>query len=368
MKDSLKTDTLAFQLARPGMTCRDLSAIPLQLVAAQCAAFRKSSSVGEYLGDTLSEPSRGDPQTDAIMFYMSNHAVSVIRSKVHPLQPLGPLKPIMEDYAYTLGVMVPRMFFYLLLICTRESRHVKNDHGSSFVTTMTQKYGPDYWSWTNTLRGQSSQGAAESFLTKPPNLKLGKYVCFLADLFNQGHFSSAFGGPAWGKIAELLRDFVIGKLTPEMMLDTAFTLAHNTAPIFNKGMLYSDWNSELYKILDIQRSGQIPKYVSSEKKHTQGHGWPRLLKFYETCAELMPSEFVGYVDYFAVEELGATKSYPQEKALQVQKYGAPAKFKAKQTLEMLKAQQAADQAAQEAKQYVTLHPGCKVKILESERA
>ena len=61
-------------------------------------------------------------------------------------------------------------------------------------------------------------------------------------------------------MTDCLVRFVSGEFSAEMMLDTVWTLAHNGGPIFNKGQFYACTANAL-RILDVQRSGQIPEAV-----------------------------------------------------------------------------------------------------------
>jgi len=129
---------------------------------------------------------------------------------------------------------------------------------------------------------------------------------------------SSYGGKPWGHIADTLKKLVLGETSPEMFTDTAWTLAHNNGPMFNKGMLYKQYTQSLYKILDVQRSGQIPQLV----REGGVDGITSVVKnVYENCAKVFPEEFSGHVDWFKVEALGALHHYPNEKAKQEQKYG-----------------------------------------------
>lgn len=365
MQFSLQPDTLAFQMARPGNVPRDMSDASVYHIAKKARVLMECPSIGHFtLGDDSAKPCVS-PEGDALRFYMLNHAMAKVRLACHPLQSLGAYLPVVEAYNLALSSLSTRMFFYLLLICTRESRHAKSSGDSPQGKELIKKYGIDCWTFTETLKGLSPLPAANKFMASPPNVALGPYVRYLADLFNTCSFGSAFGGSKWGAIAELLRDFVIGKLSAEMMLDTAFTLAHNTAPIFNKSMLFDMYTSELAKILDVQRSGQIPQYVASSPTIGQ---W--LKPTLHVCRSALQGDFAEgvYVDWYLVEELGALNSYPTEKAAQTKLYGAPAKHKAKLAVEQLKKEQAAVKATQEAKSLVTLYPGCTVKVVERDYA
>lgn len=365
MKFSLRPDTLAFQLSRPGVTLRPMLSVPVSFVSAQIGAFREATDMAQFVGckGPLGKP-MGDPEHDAITFYMLNHAVATVRQRLHVYEPLGQYLPILVLYHQYLALLSTRMFFYLMLICTRESRHI-HDLDTPTFSLMGAKYGQGCIIFNKMIKGKGSDGAAQALISSPPKADLGDYTAYLADNFNMGHYSGGYGGKAWGKVAEVLRDFVHGKLSAEMMMDTAFTLCHNNGPIFNKGMLFSSYTEQIYKILDVQRSGQIPQYVN---QHLQDFGLANTTLFQE-CKAILGNDFIGqgYVDWFVVEELGALKSCTQEQKIQVANYGYPTKFKAKLEAESLKKKLAAEQAEKLAKKSVTIHPGCIVQKVEVVR-
>lgn len=263
----------------------------------------------------------GSPEVDALVFYMLNHAVSVITQKTHPYASLWKLGPVVELYREQLAIRSTRMFFYLLLICTRESRHAKNSHSDPVMQGLSSKYGSDILDFWNSIKGSGSSGAADKLMKYPPDVLLGNYVRFIQELFYKGSFSGGYGGKAWGKVTDCLVDYVTGKFSAEMMMDTAFTLCHNNGPIFNKGMLFDTYSHEIYKILDVQRSGQIPVMIAN--KETSFHNNPVVSSLMSVVRKVLPDIFEGWVDWYKVESLGSLKKYPQQKADQLKLHGAP---------------------------------------------
>lgn len=318
MKQSLAQDTLAFQIGvRPALQFRDQSAVPLQQVVKAMKGFFALSNLYEWAypithkGPVASEPLEGYPEVDALQFYMLNHAVSLIGQRCHPLQPLGQYLPIVERYHQELSLRTARMFYYLLLICTREARHEKH---SAACAALQQKYGIPK-SFQQSFP-DSSGSAMDYMVDNAPAIALGPFTEFLAAQFYKGSYSSSFGGKAWGAVADCLRDFVLGKTTAEMMMDTAFTLCHNGGPIFNKGMLYHHHdNSALSKILDVQRSGQIPQLVAANELGKFTGAGP-VKQCWSVCRSVLGEVFDGEVDWFKVEQLGALGTYTAEKQAQ----------------------------------------------------
>lgn len=318
MNKSLTHDTLAYQVGvRPALQFRDMSATPLKQVVAAMNEFFALSNVYDWIGaGGLTDEKVEHPEVDALVFYMLNHAVSLIRQKRHPLEPLGEFLPILESFHREMAVRSARMFYYLLLICARESRHEQN---GSKMEALYKEYGFKLKQFQHSFP-DSHNTAVKYFTENCPDLPLGRFTEYLSKQFYCGSYGSSFGGEAWGKVTDTLNDFVHGRITAEMMMDTAFTLAHNTGPIFNKAMLFHcQDNAALQKILDVQRSGQIPQLVAqgAMPKYTANE---RVVALYTQCVQVLP-EFAGHVDWVKVEALGAVGSYASEKAAQFKHFG-----------------------------------------------
>lgn len=358
MKQSLNHDTLAYQLGmRPALQFRDMRSLPLQPIVANITALLAQKDIYSVVSDDYADSEKvcGNPERDAVVFYMLNHAVSLVRQRCHVYEPLGAYMPLMEAYHVELAARASRMFSYLLLICTRESRHDKASSTSSEYKALISKYGSKITDFHKGLKGLSSSGAADKVQASPPDATIGAYTSFLSDVFYKGTYSSGYGGKAWGAVADVLRDFVHGKLTAEMMMDTSFTLCHNNGPIFNKGMLFDTYSPEIYKILDVQRSGQIPQLVASGGVTVSKNS--KVQSLWNTCVDLLGDTFSGHVDWFLVEELGALKSYSTEQAQQVAKYGHPSKFKAKLAAEAAKAEAKSAAQLAQLKSQIEIFPG-----------
>lgn len=318
---SLKKSCLAYQLGvRPAIQRISMVNVKVPVIV---DALNRVLSTGKVAktSEGVSVDAVGCPEVDALTFYMMNHAVSVIRSNHHPLQELGDALEVLEAYHNALIPMATRMFLYLLVICTRESRHTKDDKHGPVLGLLRQQHGDAIADFHWSLRGLSSSSAVEKLQNSPPDASLGSYTQFLYDVFKQGKYNNSYGGKAWAAVAKVLMDYVHGILSAEMMLDTAFTLAHNNGPIFNKGVLFDHYTSELIKILDVQRSGQVPKMVGNGETSFKSNG--DLKKLWTLCEVHAKNDFNGYVDWYLVESLGSIHKYHNEKSSQDQKHGAP---------------------------------------------
>lgn len=297
--------TLAEHCKRPLKVLRDLSATPVPATVGRLNYFMQIKPTGMSVV----------PEHEALRFYMMNHAFACLQDRFDPEEPMPTeFNTIANSYFEESGESTARAFYYLLLICTRESRHVKN--AEVVRPALNAKHGSGFMSFNDTIRGKDSLTAAEIFRKSPPDMPLGRFTNGLVDVFNTGHYNGGYGGKKWGVVAKVLTDFVWGKITPEMMMDTVWTLAHNNGPIFNKGMLYAGHTThELLTILDVQRSGQIPQLVNDCElgapwisKITTHH--KNLRKYVATT---LGGEFNAHVDWDVVEKLGSVKQYHDQK-------------------------------------------------------
>ena len=311
------TDTLAYHMARPLVTSRDASDVPCQSVAWRVKDFMKQD-----------QDSGTKPERDAMWFYCLNHGMALLKQELHPLQPMtADEKDFVDSYHRLIGPKAVRAFYYLLLICTRESRHVQNI--SKLKAAIEKKFGLACYEFIRSIQNSSSTGAYQTFLDSPPAIGIGPYVQSLQYVFYNGYFPSGFGGPAWGKVADCLVSFVTGEYTPEIMLDTIWTLCHNNGPIFNKGMLYGTHSSRLTMLLDIQRSGQIPESVIEpveDLKHWIAHGMTERVKW---LRQRFPGKIGSYVDWEKVHALGSVNKYHVMLKVQQAKHGLSPEEKAK---------------------------------------
>ncbi len=350
---SLEKDTLAYQLkSRPGTLYRDMGDVKVASVAKAVTQFMNLD--GEK--DTK-------PEVDALWFYLTNHAVADVRARFDEHEPLGNFLPLIEEYHKVLNLKTVRMFYYLLMICTRESRHM---HGDTIKSDLGLSINLPFKKFIDKIAGNGSDGVIDKFKNGPPDMKIGDFTRGLVHCFDNGSWSHGYGGKKWGKVAHCLNEFVHGRYSAEMMMDTAFTLSHNNGPIFNKGMMYTNYNkAQLLKILDVQRSGQIPQMVASgESLYVHADH----VLFQEKAGELLGASFKGYVDWYLVEDLGSENNYPVEKDAQKKQHGLPASIQKKQMQEqkvkLMKEMQEAKKKADEEAEWLIVMPGVKVKKIE----
>ena len=353
-------DTLAYYGSRSLCANRDMSFV-------QCSAVAKAISANMNAKDFKMSV----PEQHALWFYFMNHGKSVIAQKYHPLEPLGAFdKDFVERYHKYSNDMAIRAFYYMLLICIRETRHVYNP--ANLTSGIAHQFGMESAQFNLAISNSGSVGAYKRFLQFPPKACIGDFVKSLRHIFYKGNFSLGFGGPAWGKVADCLCNFVVGTYSAEVMLDTVWTLCHNNGAIFNKGMFYGQYTHTLYRILDIQRSGQIAEACMSDPA-IDPFVTVALIESINGFKIAHPGAFGAYVDWYAVEAHGAVHGpYPNEKKQQAQQHGLGEKHIAMMTaLEKNKMADAAVKAqlkANFAKTHFEYWPGQYAPIKQEPKA
>lgn len=298
-----KSPTLSWFSESPFLRPINLGSTPCEILAINCKAYL----------DALEQ--QESPERAALDFYCMNHLMAVVKAGFTPNEQLPDWALEVADvYRKVIERQGNRMLYYMVLITTRESRHVKSSTSSSIWDTVIKKYGKACKSFNQTIKGMGSTGAAEKFMAEPPKSELGNYISCLTYLFDHGDFSGGYGGKPWGQIARTLEQAITGHTSLEVMLDTAYTLAHNNGPMFNKGMLYEHYGHALYKILDVQRSGQIPELIRSG--HLSIKPSADVLSALGSLVEEKPKLFDIEVDWQKVKDLGALKDYSSEIAKQ----------------------------------------------------
>lgn len=265
------------------------------VVSARCKYFRNHLS-------------KKSPEVEAARFYALNQLVAVISANYAPKERLPEeLQRVVETYSIELARQGTRMFTYMMLITTRESRHASISDSDWWKKVKEPAKMKKFWS---SIKGNGSDGAVDKFFSDPPAMSLGSYTEALVKIFAEAGFSKGYGGMPWANIASCLNQFVQGNTSLEIMVDTAYTLAHNNGPMFNKGMLYHMYSDTIYRVLDIQRSGQVVEAILNTELKVDTDS--ELYLMCEAVRSKFPEAIGECVDWIKVKELGAVKSYTDE--------------------------------------------------------
>lgn len=292
----LPRNTLAHYNAAPQVHLHNLSDVQVSVFSASTLAYRQTCGLAA-------------PQDEAVTFYALNHCVSVIRKSYTAHEPLPEwAQKILTTYTDICVKQGERMLHYILSITVREMRHLKSGPSSALWTALDTLHGGVASAF---IRDISSNGgeevAVKKYMQSPPgNLTVGAFTRALSYAFHHGNWSPSYGGPAWGGITDALISMIDGTTSMEMLVDTGYTLAHNTAPIFNKMMMYTSPDSTLLTILDVQRAGQLPEVLLAGEKLGIKQT-PEALEAVTVLKAHKPEEFKGYVDWVLVDSLRPAK-------------------------------------------------------------
>lgn len=303
------------------------------------------------------------PESEALWFYGLNNAVALIAAHRDQYEPLAqPELSIVKAYYDVNTRNTVRAFYYLLICCIREARH--NQSKKSSQPKIAEKFGEPVAKFF--CSGTGGEGDIhERFMKSTPECTLGQMTGALQWQFYNSSWSGGYGGKAWGSIADCLHRFVTGEYTAEMMMDTIWTLQHNNGSVFNKGHYYHQWTQVLHRVLDVQRSGQIPAAILTDQA-IGSMSDPELVDFMTKTQKLFPNDVGEFVCWNTVEELGSVHKYAQDKKVQEQKYG---KVLNPALAEKIKKQKEAELAALEAEaaKWFSIMPGTKIEKIQIER-
>ena len=185
--------------------------------------------------------------------------VGLIRTKKGETKPLTASEAeLLTKYTERSNEMALRAFAYLLLICSREMRHMKNSNIMGMGLDDSEKKCGQFIH--EHVKNGGGQNIANQIWNGQWDWPVGIWVTCLEKFFRNGSWNGGYGGKKWADVTLCMVEYVRGVYTAEMMVDVVWTLCHNGGPIFNKGMLYHCHGSELLRVLDVQRAGQVPQF------------------------------------------------------------------------------------------------------------
>jgi hypothetical protein len=296
-------NTVRAQRARPLLTCRDISGNEAsgfygQLLGyfdAQHASNAQKFSIGDI----------------AVQFYMLNHGIALIDNGSNLDEQLSPEQAALySNYHAKVGQIGVRMIYDIVFMLTAmtstthpDGYHlevVENSQGAaarSFVEALTGKTGnvsfwtPDYKSLRHVLTTAQKQSEG---------LKLGDAIRAMGYILDVRQRELSYG-PLWRDIARMAASYFEGHKSLETTIDTSFTFCHCNGSFFEKGKLFTAVGNDLFKALDVQRSGQIPQFVNEGKNPLTRAPATRAL--HAQFAKAFPEVFNAKVDWSIVKEV-----------------------------------------------------------------
>ena len=265
------------------------------------------------------------PAETAFRFYMGNHFIQELEKQYDLDEQLpAAVVGLLDEHYYQTTLDAARMFYYIVHICIRESRHARIDNCDA--DEVYRRYEEISEAHAGII-GSPGEHAASRFLDNlSRNVKLLEVMKFLHSMFVRTEWEESYGGGAWGDVAQPVIELLEDTINLEILLDTGYTLAHNGGPIFNKGEFYFNYSSKFKKILDLQRAGMLPNWACHYGKDDNMYTryWARLVPHVASEAR-----WHAPVDWFKVGLLcpiNGHKKYKQHKRVQIAAGNAPKNY------------------------------------------
>jgi hypothetical protein len=258
--------------------------------------------------------------------YTLNQLMSLVQAKFTPNEKLPEwAAAIATAYDKELVDQHKRLVWYTFLVITREFRHLHNP--STLLSNSA--YPKELKEFHGKIQDSTSEAHLNKWLEVMPSIPLDVYCDALTRQFDTGSYGGGYGGPNWGNIARTMYRYVSGATSAETFIDTAYTLAHNNGPMFNKNMFYGMYSGAFLSLLDIQRSGQMCEGLREGVIQTMTTvvGASELIQMVDN-AQRETSKVGDHIDWYKVDAWRPEKDkqanphkYAAQKAAQDKKYG-----------------------------------------------
>lgn len=265
----------------------------------------------------LTESKRKSPCDYAMTYYLGQHILGRVRERYLPFEPLpDKLVAFLEAYSKWLEVeAIPRAVAYLLIACTRETRH-----GSANSKLQTWANPDIFQFWLHLVAKQTSicvqrilcreayimtGGDSYKHVYEKPVSEYVEHLCQFLTPNDTGLLfpAGAYGGPKWHNNATTLESYIEGDISGEVFLDCVWNLVHNGGPIFDKDVLFKDYHGEpsfsgysncaLVDVLKWQKKGSLYAHFANQVTKTSS-AWngamPLARKMIGPVVSLFPDE------------------------------------------------------------------------------
>lgn len=293
-------NTIRAQRSRPLLSCRDISGNEMDKFYDQLLGyFAANASKQVSIGDT------------AVQFYMLNHGIALLDNASNPDQPLSAESSALYAlYHQHVGKIGVRMVYDIVFMLTAM---VSTTHPDGYhLDAVESSYGLNTREFIEKLTGLTGSvsfwtpdyAKMRPVLVKARDhasgLKLGPTIRALGYILDVRQQELSYG-PLWRDIARMASSFFEGSKSLETTIDTAFTFCHCNGSFFEKGKLFSAVGNDLFKALDVQRSGQVPQFVHEARNALTKHESTR--KLHAAYAKEFPEIFKGKIDWTIVKEV-----------------------------------------------------------------
>ena len=293
-------NTVRAQRSRPLLSNRDISGNNMKQFYEQLLSyFDKNMANPISIGET------------AVTFYLLNHGIALLDGSVPPDQEMTPTQEnLYNTYHDCMGKIGVRMVYDIVFMLTAmASTTHPDDYHLEFVETHYGKDAREFISGIVANTGNVSywtpnfstlKPVLEKAKTSASNIDIGRAIRALGYILDVRQRELSYG-PLWRDIARMATSFFEGAKTLETTIDTSFTFCHCNGSFFEKGKLFSPVGNELFKALDIQRSGQIPQFVKARSNSLTKS--KEIQELHHLFAKEFPEVFNAKVDHSIVKEV-----------------------------------------------------------------
>ena len=178
------------------------------------------------------------------------------------------------------GIVAKQLMFYLWRIVSKELRH------GNLAKCNKAFIDPKKWDPNAVIlcKAISGGGDYQKHLDEHDDTNALHYIEAVEQNYRHGGWGGAFGGKKWADITQVFRWYLEGEISAMLAADRAWSLVHNTGPIFNKGFYFTLHDSNLLSVLNAQASCSV-FILSDTFKHTAGYQ-SKLMEEFQTFTTL----------------------------------------------------------------------------------
>lgn len=197
-----------------------------------------------------------------LQFYFYNHVFHLLRGRYGDYEKVPPdLMSVAQEYLKHTNGVAKRLFFQTLA-ATHGHLFGFTHSKPNFKEHFEQAYGTDL---LNYFLKPTNSFSKNAWLNAIPDVSCGVFVRATLSTFTSVGVGAA---KAWADVARLPVDYVLGVTSLETMADQAFSVCHNGGSILNKGHFFTVCTQEMYHLLDVQDSGQIPQWLHNNSNNS----------------------------------------------------------------------------------------------------
>lgn len=227
------------------------------------------------------------PESEAILFYLVNHALHVIKSNYNPLQELPPKVAEFAHKCDTISTRISKALFFHVCCVAHGMLWVSGSQlKPEQVNYFEQNFGAGFKDY---LMNKSRNGGGVETAVKDASMTIHQFLGGLSSIYNFGAII------AWGKpysmIIKTIHKASNGSYSLYTAADHVWSLCHNGGTILNKGIgnIFQVSSDFLFDILDVQDAGQIPNWVHKNQSNRYMNAEVKAL--YKEFHALFPKEF-----------------------------------------------------------------------------